>query len=93
MREVDEVRWFVYRKLHYIWVEKEKKLTDVDDERDGHWVTPSDIISQVSSVLPSSRVCYSTLVVHILFRHTPHLRSLEPFWSNAAFSVAVARFS
>ncbi|WKY03868.1 hypothetical protein Q1695_005098 [Nippostrongylus brasiliensis] len=49
MKEVDEVRWFVYRKLHYIWVEKEKKAIDLDDERDGHWVTPGDIISQCSS--------------------------------------------
>ncbi|KAK5986009.1 Cation-transporting ATPase [Trichostrongylus colubriformis] len=46
MREVDEVRWFVYRKLHYIWVEKVKKIIDLDDERDGHWVTPGDVISQ-----------------------------------------------
>ncbi|KAK6037695.1 hypothetical protein COOONC_24800, partial [Cooperia oncophora] len=45
MREVDEVRWFIYRKLHYIWVEKVKKIID-DDERDGHWVTPGDVFSQ-----------------------------------------------
>ncbi|PIO55721.1 hypothetical protein TELCIR_22891 [Teladorsagia circumcincta] len=49
MREVDEVRWFVYRKLHYIWVEKVKKIVDIDDERDGHWVTPGDVISQAPS--------------------------------------------
>nr|CDJ94968.1 ATPase and Haloacid dehalogenase hydrolase domain containing protein [Haemonchus contortus] len=49
MREVDEVRWFVYRKLVYIWVEKVKKIVDLDDERDGHWVTPGDVISQCPS--------------------------------------------
>ncbi|KAK6038901.1 hypothetical protein COOONC_23593, partial [Cooperia oncophora] len=48
MREVDEVRWFIYRKLHYIWVEKVKKIID-DDERDGHWVTPGDVFSQSPS--------------------------------------------
>ncbi|KAJ1347059.1 hypothetical protein KIN20_002007 [Parelaphostrongylus tenuis] len=45
MQEVDEMRWFVYRKLHYIWIEKEEKNIDLDDERDGHWVTPDDTFS------------------------------------------------
>uniref|UniRef100_A0A0K0DDT9 Cation-transporting ATPase n=1 Tax=Angiostrongylus cantonensis TaxID=6313 RepID=A0A0K0DDT9_ANGCA len=44
MQEVDEVRWFVYRKLHYIWIEKERKI-NLADERDGHWVTPGDTVS------------------------------------------------
>ncbi|VDM52193.1 unnamed protein product [Angiostrongylus costaricensis] len=44
MQEVDEVRWFVYRKLHYIWIEKEGKI-NLDDERDGHWVAPGDTVS------------------------------------------------
>ncbi|EYB93575.1 hypothetical protein Y032_0180g767 [Ancylostoma ceylanicum] len=48
MREVDEIRWFLYRKLHYLWIEKEKKIFDDDDERDGQWITPGDIMSQSS---------------------------------------------
>uniref|UniRef100_A0A1I7X7A6 DUF569 domain-containing protein n=1 Tax=Heterorhabditis bacteriophora TaxID=37862 RepID=A0A1I7X7A6_HETBA len=46
MREVDEIRSFVYRKLQYIWLE-----TDQDGQRDGHWVTPSEMDSQVPIAL------------------------------------------
>ncbi|VDM69119.1 unnamed protein product [Strongylus vulgaris] len=46
MREVDEIRWFVYRRLHYIWVEREKKVYDDNDEREGEWITPGDVMSQ-----------------------------------------------
>ncbi|KJH52818.1 IC domain protein, HAD ATPase, P-type family [Dictyocaulus viviparus] len=44
MEEVEEVRWFIYRKLHYIWIEE--KMVDVNDEKDGRWVVPGDILSQ-----------------------------------------------
>ncbi|VDO63004.1 unnamed protein product [Haemonchus placei] len=88
MREVDEVRWFVYRKLVYIWVEKVKKIVDLDDERDGHWVTPGDVISQVSQRLAT----YGLNSIEIKLRPIPMLLFMEvisPFYIFQIFSVTV----
>ncbi|CAI5449153.1 unnamed protein product [Caenorhabditis angaria] len=40
MIEVPEVRWFVYRKLEYVWIESE-------DDDTGEWIPSSEIASQI----------------------------------------------
>ncbi|KAE9419029.1 hypothetical protein Angca_006670 [Angiostrongylus cantonensis] len=87
MQEVDEVRWFVYRKLHYIWIEKERKI-NLADERDGHWVTPGDTVSHVSQRLAT----YGLNSIEIKLRSIPVLLFMEvisPFYIFQIFSVTV----
>ncbi|CAD6193517.1 unnamed protein product [Caenorhabditis auriculariae] len=43
MQNVPEMRWFVFRKLSYVWVELEEN----EDEECGRWIAASDIDSKI----------------------------------------------
>ncbi|EPB68759.1 P-type ATPase of unknown pump specificity [Ancylostoma ceylanicum] len=82
MREVDEIRWFLYRKLHYLWIEKERKSSMTMMKEMGSGLHP------VSQRLAT----YGLNSIEINLRPVPMLLFMEvisPFYIFQIFSVTV----
>ncbi|CAI2350160.1 unnamed protein product [Caenorhabditis sp. 36 PRJEB53466] len=103
MRSVDELRWFVYRKLEYVWLESDENASE-----GGFWKTSSDIAYRIPcrSLLRASEsnhglsldevmrrlAFYGRNEIVVQLRSIGHLLFMEvitPFYVFQIFSVTV----